>query len=200
MNRFKTDKYDPRAESSEGIPTVVRESYPHDLILVWAEGVCPCGCGEAPKGGSKAVFGMGHDIRTRGKLIRALASDARVVTVSAGDPTQVLRVWGPLEYARMFSTPKLDWVEAVRKGAARITEREVSKKGDKAVLAKAVGPQVGDRELLKVGRWSYDGRVVAVYSVDGGSELEYEFADKKGNIRRARKDAEGRIHEVKEVA
>lgn len=190
MNRFKTENYAPIDDSSVDykVGTGLRKQYPSALILAISDGDCPCGCAAAPKG-KTATFGMGHDIRLRGKLIRAASAGAKVIVVDPQVGTHV--ELDPIAYAATFSTPKLDWAASVQAGVDRVAKRGHA---DKAVLEVATGPQVGDRELLKVGRWNYDGRVVAVYR--DGSVLEFEYSDKKGVVHRVRRDAEGHLEKV----
>lgn len=197
MVRFNPATYDPQTDSTPG--------YAKPGVLVLARDVdsegrftCPCGCLQQPKG-KKALFAMGHDIRTRGKLMRAEAAGVNVElpfvddTARSGGPETLT----PTEYAARFSTDALDWVADILAGAERARNARKGK-GDEEVLRRAAGPQVGDRKIIRVGRWDQDGRVVAVYQ--DGRELEFEFTTKTGQVRRARQDADGKLHLVKESA
>lgn len=194
MNRFKADRYDPRADSSFGYANGgVRTEYIHDVILE-TEGndprFCPCGCAEAPRG-KTAVFGMGHDARLRGKLARALAGGSRIVLTDTNHA--VCEVLEPTEMASRFSTEKLDWVESI-KTSAKKAKRSAADTAEEAILQKALGPQVGDTKLIKIGRWEYTGSIVAIYETDGATEFEY--ADKGGSVHRVRQSADGKFAEV----
>jgi hypothetical protein len=190
MNRWTPGKYAPIDDSSVDYRVgSLREQYPSALILAITPGDCPCGCAITPKG-KNATFGMGHDIRLRGKLIRAAAAGAKVVEVDPANDSH--RQHDPIDFAAFYSTDKLDWSASVAAGVDRIANR--GKHADKAVLAAATGPMVGDRELLKIGRWSYDGRVVAIYKK--GAEIEFEYSDAKGVVHVVRKTADGKLAKV----
>lgn len=192
MKQFRADQYDPRPDSSRGYArSDTREQYPNDLILEVespSTRLCPCGCAETPTG-KKATFKMGHDVRLKGKLSRACAAGVQVVLTD--EVRTICAVLDPVEYAKRFSTDKADWAQIVTDSAAR------AKKGgdaERAVLARAVGPQVGDTKLIKVGRWQKTGKILAVY--EDGKGLLYEYVDGKGQTQQVRQDADGKIRPV----
>lgn len=198
MKRFDASKYDPRVDSSYGYArSETRDLHPHDLILevhgdLDQPRLCACGCAESPKG-KNAIFGMGHDARLRGKLARALAGGAQVVLTDANHVTQ--GIVSPAEYAERFSTDKLDWAASITESASK-AKRSAGVEAE--ILERAVGPQVGDTKLIKIGRWEKTGRIVAIYQ--DGSEVLYEYADQNGKLRQARQSADGKIREVKPEA
>lgn len=194
MKRFNTSKYDPKVDSSFGYgqPIGVRVAHPDAVILETVGGdpaYCPCGCAEAPRG-KGATFGMGHDARLRGKLARALAAGSKIVLTDINK--QPVEVLDPVDYASRFSTDKLDWAESIRTSASKARR---SDDAERAILAKALGPQVGDTKLIKIGRWEKTGKIVAVYQ--DGKVIRYEYADSNGNARIAEQGEDGKIREVK---
>jgi hypothetical protein len=114
MARFDPRRYDVRMDSSAGFEDL------SVMILVTEPGLCPCGCGEPPKN-PKATFLMGHDVRLRGKLIRAAACDLKIQRVTVEGVT--VDVVDPIELALSFSTPKLDWQAATVEAVARIKKK-----------------------------------------------------------------------------
>lgn len=194
MNRFTADQFDPLAESS-GTSETIRAQYPTALILNVTPGCCPCGCGERPRG-KTATFGMGHDIRLRGKLIRAAAAGAKVVRVTkeadsamvAGDPDD------PAAFAAEYSTPKLDWRAAVADAASRIAVRTNKPNPERDVLEAATGPQPEGRVLVRVGKWDYTGAVAAIY--DDPSGVLYDYVGRDSVRHLARQLPDGTLKDV----
>lgn len=196
MVRFNTAAYDPRADSSFGYSNGgVRVAHPSALILEVVGSpevrLCPCGCAEAPRT-KTGVFMMGHDARLRGKLARALAGGSTVVLTDASHT--VVEELKPTDYASRFSTAKLDWSQAVTDSAAKASTSSARADAEKAVLAKALGPQVGDTKLLRIGRWDKTGSVVAVYDESG--TVVYEYVDGKGETHRVQQVGDGKLVEV----
>lgn len=201
MMRFDANEYDPRKDSSYGYSQSsdsIRDAHPYDVILeVVPSGdgrrenvtLCACGCGESPAG-KHAVFRMGHDARLRGKLARALAGGAQIVLTD--DMHQIRALVDVEEYASRFSTDKLDWVQSIKDSASKA--KRSAGDVEQEVMAKALGPQVGETKLIKVGRWEKTGRILAVYQ--DGAEVLYEYVDKAGTKRQARQSPDGKIHEV----
>lgn len=195
MKRFNASKYDPKVDSSFGYthPGGTRLAHPDAVILEVVGGdpaLCACGCAEAPRG-KGATFGMGHDARLRGKLARALAAGSKIVLTDVNK--QVTEVLDPEDYASRFSTEKLDWAESIRESASKA--RGKGESAERAILAKALGPQVGETKLIKIGRWEKTGKIVAVYQ--DGKVIRYEYADGNGNARIAEQGVDGKIREVK---
>lgn len=161
MPRFNERKYDPRADSSPGIkePGVVR--------LTFAEGLCPCGCGERPKSRA-STFAMGHDARLRGKLTRAHLT---------GTPVQyVVGDRGLKAQTAMDVASEHGW-------QSYLTDAALRREGkNREVLARAVG----SKRAVKVGRWSYTGQVIAFYDTPGGDEYEVEYVTRMGDRKRVR--------------
>lgn len=191
MNRFRADQFDPEAESSP-VSDTIREAYPRDLILIVGPGVCPCGCGEEPKG-KKATFAMGHDIRLRGKLTRAAAAGVQVVQVMRGvDGLVSTDPIDPASFAAAYSTPKLDWAQAVADGAAKIiakTPAPPTAAIERKITEAATGELPDGRTLESLGVWSFTGRVAAIYREADGT-MFYDYVGRDGTRRFARGDDE----------
>lgn len=191
MKRFNPKTYDPRVDSSFGYSNgSVRTAHPHGVVLQVVGGtppLCACGCGEPPRG-KGATFGMGHDARLRGKLSRAVVAQCQVVLTDVDKA--IVEVLDPLDYADRFSTDKLDWRASVQESAKR-SRRSDGEEAERTVLKRALGPQVGDTKLIKVGRWEKTGRIVAVYEDKG--EVLYEYVDAAGVVRQARQGADGKV-------
>ena len=195
MNRFTADQFDPISESSI-VSDAIRTQYPTALILNVTPGYCPCGCGERPRG-KTATFGMGHDIRLRGKLIRAAAAGAKVVTVTKETDSAMVDggMRDPADFAAGYSTLKLDWRAAVVDSAARITTREGNANPDREVLEAATGPLPAGRELVRVGKWDYTGRVAAIYT-DVTAGTLYDYVGRDGVRHLARRSDDGTLQDV----
>lgn len=193
-------RYDPRRDSSPRTeawrPGFRGEPDGFDgLILdhraVNDQRVCPCGCRQIVTGRSR--FRMGHDMTLKGKLIRAHLTDTPVMVLRGSDDG--FQEDGPIpaaEVAKDYSTDKLDWVEmlaeAERRQGADLRAR--IDRANREVLARAMhsNPRIGDRRLLRVGRWDYTGQVVAIYSLgDGTTDVEIEYVTKKGECKTVRR-------------
>lgn len=163
MGRFIESRYSPVDDSSVGF----RTHNPQALVLAKRAGGCPCGCNLNPKG-KRAVFRMGHDARLRGKLIRAHLTATKVIEIVDGkvqpaqDAEKIAEYYGWTRYL----------------AAAR--DRKYGK--SKEILRRALR----SKRLIKVGRWSYTGEVVAVYETAGEGEFEIEYLTKTGEKRTAR--------------
>lgn len=202
MKRFNPATYDPRADSTLGYAHGgVRTDNPHAVILQVfhpeaakdAPRLCACGCSDTPRG-KGAVFGMGHDARLRGKLARAEAAHCRIVLTDTNHT--IIENLQPLDYAERFSTDKLDWRANVAEMADR-SKRTPGEEAEREVLKKALGPQVGDTKVIKIGRWEKTGKIVAVYGRDGSTELDFEYVGGDGLVHHAHQDADGKVREVK---
>ena len=81
MPRFNPNTYDPSTDSSPGATSN------GNLVLVYDKDglTCRCGCGQTPKN-PKRHFVQGHDARLKGALIRAAATDTKVV-IKEGNKT-----------------------------------------------------------------------------------------------------------------
>lgn len=197
MARFNPQKYDPAEDSSPGTEQFRQSpSAPKTLVLDWtqvesSEGAgraCPCGCRELLAANSR--FRMGHDARLRGKLVRAHVTGTDVTIVKGRD----VSVASAVAIAEQFSSPLLDWKSALREAEGRYSgSRSKADAANAEILARAKQAKedeqngrlkVGDRKLVKVGRWNYTGQVIAVYQVDG--EAEFEYTDAKGHVKTAR--------------
>ena len=202
MNRFDRKTHDRRVDCSE-LPSEILDAMPDSLVLVGTATadkamaqLCPCGCAEVLATGSK--FRMGHDIRFRGKLIRAAAAGLNVQYVTESG-TRIGKASDPFDVASWYNTDKLNWEKAVRSGVDRIDNREAAKAAsDRKVVGAAIDPRLGERELIKVGRWEKTGTIVAVYKTNDGTEaLEFEYSDAKGAVHRVLRDVSGKLVEVK---
>jgi hypothetical protein len=201
MGKFRVAGYDPRNDSSPGTeawrpgfhdqPTgftgVILDQRPTD------DGFDTCQCGCRRPRAKKALFAMGHDMKLKGILTRAHLTGNKVALLLAADDGPVLgSPYEARDFAKRYSTPKLDWQamldEAERKQGADVRARIEA--ANREILARALGVQVGDKKLIKVGRWDYTGEVLAIYSVEGGAEIEYEYTDGKGRVKTVRKPAE----------
>lgn len=180
MPRFNADKYQPGQDSSEGykqeaddkgvvVLATVRETRKG---RVHRDG-CPCGCRTIPKG-KDATFAMGHDQRLRGKLIRAHLTDTPIQEILEGADRQ------PKPKPAAALAVVHGWEEYLTAAEERRTAK------NKEVLAKAMG---SDR-LVKVGRWSYTGQVIAVYNTPGGEEYDVEYVTATGNKKKIRVPAD----------
>lgn len=172
MNKFNPDKYDPRADSTPGLPRRAGS-----ISLLVGTGMCGCGCGNAPTG-DKARFQMGHDARLKGKLTRALAARVDVALVEETDGT--VTVVSPLEYAARFSTDKVDWTALIQASVDKILERRgrVDRRAsERRVLDRAIKDGA-----VRTGRWDATDSVAAIYRLEDGS-FEVEYVDEDGSIK-----------------
>lgn len=194
MPRFILHRYDPRKDSSVGAEQYHADRdaevgteaaagfYPDEtVILITAnEGDCPCGQGAPHKPiGVGRTFAMGHDARLRGILIRAHVAGKEVARVTAS----TIISSDARTYAEQFG-----WEGYLDDAKAREDTRVAAKveKANKQVLAKATGPKIGDKRLIKVGRWEYTGQVVAIYNGAKG-DIEFEYVTKSGDVRTVRR-------------
>lgn len=193
MGKFRIATYDPRADSSPNTEAY-RPGYRNDppglsgVILDRSDvdGFRVCGCGCGAKVAGKAKFAMGHDMKLKGILVRAHLSGTPVhVRNEAGTHTRTA-----IEEAERWSTPKLDWVKMLREAEEKqgADVRAAIERSEREVTERALGPQVGQRELLRLGRWEHTGYVIAVYSDEGA--VLYEYVDKKGRVRTVRKESQ----------
>lgn len=182
MPHFNPTKYDPRTDSSPSTE-VHRQGAgsPQTVILDWtsidpARRVCPCGCREELASSSR--FRMGHDARLRGKLVRAHVTGTDVTIIKGRD----VSTQSALAVAEQFSSPTLDWKTTLREAEGRYTgSRAKTDAANAEVLSRANGPQVGDRKLVKVGRWSYTGNLIAIYQ--DRDVAVFEYVTKTGEIK-----------------
>lgn len=183
MGRFNANTYDPRTESSSGV------DHEQGVLVLDQRGerTCHCGClGEVA--GAKSTFQMGHDARLRGKLIRAHLAGVPVrVHIDAPEDEQLTAELTAMTLAERYDRPgSAHWTGALRDAELKqgADVRRKLESANRGLLRRATGPQVGDRRLVKVGRWEYTGQVAAVYEVDG--ELEIEYVTRKGETKTAR--------------
>lgn len=109
MHEFVPETYDPASDSSPSEP--VRKGF---LVLRIDPKMCHCGC-EKFTSRSPARFAVGHDMRLRGKLIRAHVCGVPVVIVSKLPD----RTYTAIEFAESLTIGTFDWKLAVLHGAAR---------------------------------------------------------------------------------
>lgn len=198
MGKFRpvSSNYNPRQDSSPSAdgyhadPTAETGSeeasgfYADEtLILVQDDrnggDFCLCGC-EQPTVGKDSLFRMGHDARLRGKLIRAHLMGIEVARVHGG----AIISGDALTYAKSLGESfSVALTDAWTKEADRIATS--LEKANRKVLDRATAGPVGDKVLVKVGRWEYTGQVAAVY--DDGDTLEVEYVTKQGEVKTIRK-------------
>lgn len=165
MARFNPETYDPVSDSSASV------SQPGKLVIFRQDGHCQCGCAQ-PVTNAKSKFRMGHDARFKGALTRAHLAAVPVVLSFPDEQTERTA----LAIAKLYDSPKFSWSDALR--AAK--ERQGTAPAPKTPKAPA-GPKVGDLRLVKVGRWEYEGKIVAI----NGTELEVEYTTAKGDTKTA---------------
>lgn len=191
MARFNPSKYDPSEDSSPGTEKIRQgPTAPKTLILDWTppaadDRVCPCGCREVLHPSSR--FRMGHDARLRGKLTRAHVTGTDVTIVKGRD----VSTSSAITVADQFSSPLLDWKAALREAEGRYSgaraktdasNAEILQRAKETKEAEANGNlKVGDRRLVKVGRWNYTGQVIAIYQLNG--EAIFEYTSKGGDVK-----------------
>ncbi len=174
-NRYRN--YGPKEISADSSFSWEQKSDDHTgPILVLGEGLCPCGCGESPKGG-KAVFAMGHDARYRGKLMRAHVAGIPVSTVAPDGKK-------PTEHDPRKLAAEHNWEHYLDAAKAREELRLAEKldRANKKLVDDAL--QVGDKRLIKIGRWEHTGQVVAIF--DHGESIEFQYVTKSGEKKRHR--------------
>ena len=173
MNKYSPARYDPRDDSTPGLPR--KEDY---ISLLVGDGMCACGCGSAPNG-KTARFCMGHDARLKGMLTRAHSAGVGVALVE--ETTGAITTLEALEYADQFSSEKVDWRKLVSDATAKIKERrgDIDKRAsEREVLRRAT-----ENGAVRVGRWEKTDSVAAIYVVPGSGEYEVEYVDENGRIR-----------------
>lgn len=167
MGRFAHTKYAPENDSSASLKKIAKDRGVVALVIKTRklkdgdgrQESCPCGCGEYPKS-LTTTFGMGHDARLRGKLIRAHLMDASVLYVIDGQEQ-------PLRTALQVAS-KHGWEKYLKEA---VTRREAK---NREVLKKATNGN-GSKRLIKVGRHEYTGQVVAVYEAANGKPETYDI-------------------------
>ena len=180
MGKLNLANYRPKDDSSTNTDQYRADPRMADsLILVVKSDHCLCGCRQAPTG-RNAKFRMGHDARLRGKLIRAHCTNAPVTVIAENNRGEEV----PTTRTAMEWADELNWANYLKVAAEREELRTAEKvaRSERAVLAKATGPRVGDRQLVKVGRWEYTGSIVAIW--DDGDELEVEYVTAKGDVKK----------------
>lgn len=195
MARFNPAKYDPREDSSPGTERYRQGgNAPTTLVLDWTPiepsgRACPCGCREELAANSR--FRMGHDARLRGKLTRAHVTGTDVTIIKGRDVTTLSAV----AVADQFSSPQLDWRASLREAEGRYSgSRARIDAANAEILKRAQGPQVGDRRLIKVGRWPYTGEVIAIYQ--DRDVAVFEYTAKSGEV----KTVERPLEDIKAMA
>lgn len=175
MGRFNVATWSPQSDSSPKVDyDAVGVSAETNVVLVFpTPRSCRCGCGETPAT-KTSLFAMGHDAKLRGKLIRAHLTGTPVVLV---DPDGKATT----ETAMSMSSPH-GWQGYLNSAEQKQgpTIRAKLEATNRRILTAAVGPQPGERRLVRVGRWSYTGEILAVFE-DGGT-YEVEYASKKGDL------------------
>lgn len=179
MSKFNPTEYRPADDSTEGLP-----ARPDVVCILVGDGLCACGCGEAPAGRGTR-FCMGHDARLKGVLTRAHSAQVGIALYE--NSTGVADVVTALEYAARFSSTKTDWVKLVEDGAAKISARrgpDERRAAERRVLERA------SRDgAIRVGRWEATDSVAAIYLEDGKYVVEY--VDAVGRIQQATVDVAG---------
>lgn len=179
MGKLNLANYQPRDDSSANTEQYRAFDEQDDLILRQTSDHCLCGCGQPPAG-KTSKFKMGHDARLRGKLIRAYCTGTLVTTIGEDTVTRV---------TAMELAEELGWAEYLKVAAEREAVRsdERAERASAALLRQATGPQVGDFKLIKVGRWSKTGQVVAVFESenhDGTKLIDFQYVTSGGETKR----------------
>lgn len=176
MGKLNLANYRPKDDSSTNTDQYRKGDRKDNVLLVIDEGDCLCGCHQKPVG-AKAEFRMGHDARLRGKLIRAHCTGTDVTTLPSDGSIFCDRT-------AMEMAETLNWGKylTVAKEREELRDSERVERANRQVLARATGPRVGDRQVIKVGRWGYTGNVIAVFS--DGEEIEVEYVTSKGETKR----------------
>lgn len=175
MGRFNVAAWSPQDDSTPNVDYAKIGVNPEtNVVLVQPTADhCPCGCGTKPASKGR-TFAMGHDARLRGKLIRAHLTGTPVVVV-VGDT-----VHGPgtaVELAHRHGWQHYLTSAEKKQGASIRAKIEAS---SHRVAAAVLGPQIGDRVPVKVGRWEYTGQIMAIFH--DGSRYEVEYVTKKGDL------------------
>lgn len=167
--KFNPSKYDPAADSSPktgGYRQTKGDTEPgfEGVILVTTSGkgvrLCQCGCGGSNDSiaAEKSDFLQGHDARLKGILIRAFVTGTEVNILDGGmaRSTDAMTLAKPRSWDRFLTNAK---VRHESKGSGRANK----------------GP-VGEKRLVKVGRWEHEGVVIGVK----GDKLEVSYESGKG--------------------
>lgn len=178
MGRFNVLQWNPRQDSSEGVDYEAAGLNPETTVVLSRPTArsCYCGCQTNPVGRDRQ-FAIGHDARLKGKLIRAHLTGSPVAYLVG----QVLEDQGTaMVFAATHGWGRVLLEAEAKQGPGIKAKLEAA---NRRVTTAAIGPQVGDRRLVKVGRWAYTGQVLAVYEDTGRYEVEY--VTKKGEVVRA---------------
>ncbi len=170
MPRFNPNKWKPTDDSTPGLRTID----PLRVVLHTPSGACPCGCGIPPLG-ARATFGMGHDARLRGVLIRA-----HLMGVEIRELLSIVNADVDVKFNRPVTAETI----AARYGWGSYLNAAVLRREGKnrEVLRKALG---SDR-ILHVGKWDFTGQVAAVYRTNNRDMFLIEYVDPAGEIRQKR--------------
>lgn len=178
MAKFNPADYRPSDDSTPGLP-----ARDNAVSILVGEGLCGCGCGEAPAGrGTK--FLMGHDARLKGVLTRAHASQVRIALFE--NSTGVADVVDPLEYAARFTSTKTDWTELVQAGADKIAARRGNV--DRRFAERQVLDRATRDGAVRVGRWEATDSVAAIYHDPVTNKYTVEYVNSVGRIEQVEVD------------
>jgi hypothetical protein len=119
MMDFDIATYKPAQDSSVAYRDNPR--YANEVVLRVHPGMCKCGCGGQVQA-KTSRFVQGHDVRLRGVLIRAVATQTPVRVVTGTDE---IVYQSALEYAEQLSTPQMDWAVKVMASAVRYMDSAV---------------------------------------------------------------------------
>ena len=167
MARFNPRKYDPKTDSTPEVADLA-----NGVVILRGQGLCACGCGKAPQT-AKSRFAQGHDARLRGRLMRAHVTGTPVTIAmkNGGDEPHVEKTTTAIEVAEQESSPE-HWTAFLERARERWEQKAVNK-------AKTGQLKVGDVVPVKVGRWSYDGRITEMTE----DEVTVEYATKSGEVK-----------------
>lgn len=187
MPRFQPAKYNPAVDSSPNHQSYRRGDAPvTEVLLDWSSDesgkrTCPCGCRQPLA--KAARFRIGHDARLLGILKRAHITGTKVAVIK----DDVTATEDATDLAAQFSSDRHDWVKELLASATRhaASNRKKIDAANSEIVAEARGPQPGNRRLIKVGRWSYTGEIVAVFQEDGDALFKYTTAG--GDVREVRR-------------
>lgn len=182
MGRFNASKYDPANDSSTGMRKGVAAA-PVGVLFINRNGqdfdgtadvLCHCGCGNEPQG-KNSKFRMGHDARFKGALTRAHLAGVKVVLrYSDGEASHTA-----ITVAGHYDTDRFSWTQSLRKAEAAQGDAVRAKLADRVPGASPKGPRVGDKKLIRVGRWEYTGQLAKIQ----GDNAIFEYATKSGEVK-----------------
>lgn len=133
---------------------------------------CPCGCFGLPAT-KKATFIAGHDATLKGKLIRAHLTGALIVIVHDTHTHQPA--------AAMSIAEGYGWDHDLLRAQSRVQ----AERKHKVLLA------LGSETTIKVGRWAYQGVVVAIRTgTDGVLVWDVQYKTRSGQLLRETRPAE----------